>query len=244
MKYLKLFENKALNAIIKNKDININYITKLIKISSKSDLNYQDSEGKSILSISAYYGRLDIIKELINAGVDLNIQDKMGKTALMLATFNGELKTVIELINAGADLNIQDNHDNTALHWCNNIDILKVLIKGGINVNVQDDDGNTKLIHSANEGELEFVEELINAGADLNIKNYDDDNDTALVFAAFQNNMEIINILLKNKNKIDISDYYFFDYLDDENQKNIIDNFPKIYKEYQILKKSEKYNLI
>jgi ankyrin repeat protein len=246
MKYLKMFEaiteSKIFNAIYKNPNIDIKYAKKLISTSSKSDLDYQDPDGKSALLIAAYKGRLDIVKKLIIVGANLNIQDSKGNTPLMLAIYTNEIKVVKELINGGVDVNIKNMTDCCAIHLCNNIDILKVLIKAGADVNAQDGDGDTVLIYAANNEDLNTIKLLIHLGANVDIKNYD--GDTALVFAAFKNNMEIINLLLKNKNKIDISDYYFIDYLNDENQKNIIDNFPKIYKEYQFLKKSKKYNLI
>ncbi|MCK9417158.1 ankyrin repeat domain-containing protein [Candidatus Dojkabacteria bacterium] len=248
MKYLKLFEaiseSKIFNAISKNPYVNINYAKKLISTSSKSDLDYQDIENKSALSIASYYGILDIVKELIKAGANLNIQDSTGKTPLMLAIIKNEINIVKELIKAGADVNIKDNKNYYAIHWCNSYIYMEELIKVGADINVQDDDGNTVLIYAANNEHLSIVKELIKAGANVDIANYDDI--TALVCAAIKNNIKIVDILLKNrknKNKLNKNDYHFFEYLSDENKKYIIDNFPTLYNSYLLLNKIEKYNI-
>lgn len=246
MKYLKMFESitesKIFNAIYKNPNIDIKYAKKLISTSSKSDLDYQDADGKTALSIAAYKGKLDIVKELIKAGANINIQDIMGKTPLMLAVFADEMKVVKELIKAGADLNIKDKNDSCAIHWCLTCDDLEELIKAGADVNAQDGDGNTVLIYAANNEDLDIIKLLIRLGANVDIVNYDDN--TALIYA--KNNIEIVDILLKNrknKNKLNKNDYYFFDYLSDENKKYIIDKFPTLYKSYLYLSKIEKYNI-
>src|SRR5574344_1161776 len=216
MKYLKMFESitesKIFNAIYKNPNIDIKYAKKLISTSSKSDLDYQDADGKSALSIAAYKGKLDIVKELIKAGANLKIKDKNDSCAIHWCNKNlGEY--LEELIKAGADVNAQDGDGNTVLIYAANnedLDIIKLLIRLGANVDIVNYDDDTALIYAALKNNIEIV--------DILLKNR------------------------KNKNKLNKNDYYFFDYLSDENKKYIIDKFPTLYKSYLYLSKIEKYN--
>lgn len=57
-------------------------------IASKSDLNIKESSGGSTPLISAaLFGKTEIAKLLIDAGVMLNIQNNEGSTALITAAF-------------------------------------------------------------------------------------------------------------------------------------------------------------
>ena len=64
------------------------------------------------------FGHLDVVKELIAAGVDINAQTTAGSnTALIYAAYQGHDEVVHELLAAGADAHLPNNGyiDNTAL---------------------------------------------------------------------------------------------------------------------------------
>jgi len=76
------------------------------------------------LIASAFSGRADMIKLLIESGADVNVYIDRGSgfhshaTALHQAVYNGSLESVKLLINAGADLNAKDRiYDGTPLGW-------------------------------------------------------------------------------------------------------------------------------
>ena len=49
------------------------------------------------------------------------------------------------------------------------IDCLKELLKAGYELNATDSEGDTTLIFASSEGNVDYVKELIAAGADVNI---------------------------------------------------------------------------
>ena len=70
------------------------------------------------LHVACKFGHLDVVKELIAAGVDINAQTTAGSnTALIYAAYQGHDEVVHELLAAGADAHLPNNGyiDNTAL---------------------------------------------------------------------------------------------------------------------------------
>ena len=61
--------------------------------------------------------------------------------------------------------------------------ILELIRSNKGNLNAQDENGDTELILAARNGELEIVQALIHAGADVNLPNHR--GDTALIQAAY-----------------------------------------------------------
>lgn len=62
--------------------------------------------------------RLEVIDQLLAAGVDLQVRTE-GATALHLAAYHGKLSAVRHLVERGADPNSQDpEHAGTPLSWC------------------------------------------------------------------------------------------------------------------------------
>ena len=98
------------------------------------NVNYAPRNGIVPLCAAAFRGKVDIVKELIEAGADLNA----GRTTpLYLAAKEGHIGCVKELIQAGADLNIVDGNGNTPLTAATRsffFDCLSTLLKAGAEV--------------------------------------------------------------------------------------------------------------
>lgn len=69
---------------------------------------------QSALITAAQFGRLGVVKILLDAKANINIQDWCGRTALMAACYAGEEKVVDLLLKRKADVNI-NNDGFTAL---------------------------------------------------------------------------------------------------------------------------------
>ncbi len=67
------------------------------------------------LTTASYWGREDIVTEMMRDGANINIISTSSQTVLMFACIGGYLGIVTKLIGAGADLDIQDCGGNTAL---------------------------------------------------------------------------------------------------------------------------------
>ena len=77
------------------------------------ETKYED--GRTLLHIAAWKGRLDICKYLVSGGVDARAQDKYGNTPLHRAAYRGHLEVCKWLVSKGADVNARDNRFRTPL---------------------------------------------------------------------------------------------------------------------------------
>lgn len=80
-----------------------------------SNINQKEPFGGSSALISAsVFGKTEIAKLLIDAGVDLNIKNNDGSTALISAAFFCRPEIVKMLLEKGADKTLKNNFDQTA----------------------------------------------------------------------------------------------------------------------------------
>jgi ankyrin repeat protein len=80
----------------------IQYLDILLK--NDMDVNIQDIWGKTALIYASFYGRLEVVKYLVEDGkADVNIKTNTGWTALMLASKFGRLDIVKYLKSIGTE---------------------------------------------------------------------------------------------------------------------------------------------
>lgn len=104
----KIFEQ---NSLIDAANNSSSAVVKYILGNSDIDVNETDDKNWTALFYGAWNDNINIIKDLIKAGIDVNIKDENGFSALSIAAkFVGEdLDIVEELIAAGADLSIMSD---------------------------------------------------------------------------------------------------------------------------------------
>jgi hypothetical protein len=83
----------------------------------KTDVNYQDSEGRTALMKAAESKCGDITALLLERNALVNIVDNTGATALMFACKECYFSIAYTLVAAHAGIRIQDNEGNTALSY-------------------------------------------------------------------------------------------------------------------------------
>ncbi len=164
MKYIKLFENfdshdpyelmmiplnkKAEMIIeeIQSDKPNLNLVNDLIILGADLDWRYGDGLESTLLHVATNYGRVEVVRMLIDAGTNLNVQDNIGRTPLHWAAKNGIVKIARMLIDAGANVNVQDKDGQTPLHWAamyGRVEIARMLIDAGAKKNIPDNKGKT-----------------------------------------------------------------------------------------------------
>lgn len=97
--------------------------------------SYRKNDGFTPLHAAAAYGRISIVRQLIDKGADVNARDKEGQTALMKAVWNSHADVVGVLIQRGANLTASDAQGNTAVNMAkvkNDRRVLDTLVKVGI----------------------------------------------------------------------------------------------------------------
>ena len=141
------------------------------------------------LHLGATNGSATMIELLLRAGADVNQPNGNGTTALMLAAASGQTDAIKVLLDHGIDVNARDsNHGQTAVMFAaarNNGPAIRLLAEGGANLKImsyvtdvnpvekektrgRQVGGNTALHFASREGQMDAVQALVTAGADVN----------------------------------------------------------------------------
>jgi uncharacterized protein len=150
---------------------------------------------------AALRGRVDSLRELIDAGADVNVQNENGYTPLMAAAHDGRLECIKLLIERGADVNRQDESGFTALTNAvqhSNEQTVQLLISNGADVNLRTKASFTPLMFLAYNNYppaniSEVANALLSAGADRDAE--DGSGETALKHARKKGAQELIALL-------------------------------------------------
>ena len=78
-------------------------------------LSHCNRNGDDALIFAAWFGHLQIVQGLIQAGANVNHANKQGATPLIYAAERGHLDTVVCLCRAGANVHHRDNASVSAL---------------------------------------------------------------------------------------------------------------------------------
>jgi uncharacterized protein len=119
------------------------------------------------LILAAKQGRVEIMRETINAGADVNVKDDLFGNPLVAAAAGG------------------------------NPDAVKLLLESGANVNASDGDGYTALMRAVMNEDAALVRELLARGAAPNARHTKlAGNPTALTLAKSKQNETIVKLLI------------------------------------------------
>jgi ankyrin repeat protein len=160
-----------------------------------------------------------VVELLLKKGVDINFSDANGCNALHIASANGFTDTTKLLLEYWAhhkseqkgdifDIDVPDNLSLTSLMKAsinNHLEIVKMLLNFGANPRIRTKNGESALTLACMQENLQIVEKLIVAKADVN--EIDEHKRTPLLKAARHNSKnEILELLLKNGARHDLAD--------------------------------------
>ena len=136
------------------------------------NLNTTDDKGRTALHIAVETGALDIVSLLISQGAKIDVQDNRGRTPLLIAVNNDDLETIQLLSDAGADFSITDKEGNSpaSISFFKPTSLLRYLVNEE-NVNNPAIDGRPLLHVSAGLGLCDYLEVLLDKGADTTLRN-------------------------------------------------------------------------
>ena len=127
-------------------DGNLAEVMRIIEDDSVDMVDIVDDVGWTPLHYAAYFGHMDIVLALLEAGANPNNQNEYGETALHFAALFGHLDIVETLLVAGINPNKQDDDGKTALHWAaknGDLDVFQAIVAGGGDPNIVDGNGKT-----------------------------------------------------------------------------------------------------
>ncbi len=184
-------------------DGNLTEVRALIK--AEANVNAKDRNGMTPLMFAAKQGYEKMVQELINAKAELNAQDNQGMTALIIAVKEDHLEVVKMLLAAGKGDAGAKKPDGvmkfiSSLTGHSEPEPTPSAMK--IDVNRKDKEGMTALSYSTSKGNLEMVQTLLDANADVNAKRLVSSGLlgwTALSLAIEENHAPIVLALLAAK---------------------------------------------
>lgn len=186
-------------------------------------LEARDPDGLSAVLLATYYGRKEILDDLLGRGPRLTVFEAAaagvlervreavaedaslatafaadGYTALGLASFFGHLEIVNLLLGRGAEVNVPSRNEMAVvpLHSAaaaRHFAIAEVLIENGADVNVSSSGGSTTLHRAAQNGQLPLVRLLLEHGARPDVA--DDEGVTPRQLARKENHTEVADLL-------------------------------------------------
>lgn len=133
------------------------------------------------LMVAANRGALDLVNHLLSVDANVNAQSEGGFTALILS--------ILSYNEICAIKQVENDSSNPSMA------VIKRLLEAGADVNKVTDGGNTPLQEAALQGNLDIVNLLLAANAEVNYKN--EYSETALMVASLKNgNPTVVETLI------------------------------------------------
>ena len=158
-----------------------------------TQINVQDSLGKTPLYFASTHGYKEIVEFLLAYGADSELANFYNERPLTKAAEFGHYDIVKILLEHGAKVNCKDDFDSTPLHdgaRKGNRQIVDILLLYGADINSKDKIDETPLHQAARRGNIENVKSLVEHGADLYAR--DKNNQTPKDVALQYNHKEIV----------------------------------------------------
>ena len=170
-------------------------------------VDVQDRFTRTPLHKASIYGRVDVMRWLLDHAADVNARKGDRWTPLHLAAHNMHPDAVQALLEHGADVNSQNDEDKTplyeALFYPDTsleekvvVDIVQRLLEHGANPNIRDRSQSTPLHRASSKGWVEVVRLLLSYGA--NAEEEDEEGRTPIQVASSKGHHETTNLLLEH----------------------------------------------
>src|SRR5689334_3911787 len=125
-------------------------------------VNAHANDGFTPLGLAVFFGHVETVKALIEAGADVNLpsRESMKVTPLASASAARQLEIAGLLIEHGANVNARATNDLTPLHESaatGKIEFTKLLLEHGADVNAKTTDGKTPLDYAREHNQQEMI---------------------------------------------------------------------------------------
>ena len=163
------------------------------------DINVQDVEGRSPLSLAAWRGDTATVDILLNAQAQVNIRDHSCKSPLLWALQAPTPTCAKLLLQYDADATVVNNNGQDALYFASyyfdDEALIQSLLKSGADVNRISGRGGSTIANAARHGYLRSAKALLDGGANVDI--LDHEGDSPLMEALLRGQTEAARFLLE-----------------------------------------------
>ena len=131
--------------------------------------DFKSAEAADTLARVARYGKAEVVRDLVSAGVPINGQNDSDNPTLVQAATQGDAIMLRTLLEAGAGTNASNLANAVvAAAGSGKVDALRVLLSAGGNIKSRDDLNRTALMAAATSGSPAMVEEVLKSHPDVN----------------------------------------------------------------------------
>ena len=180
------------------------------------DVNARKTDGWTPLHVASFFGRLEIVRALLDFGASTNAENIYGETPLFLVS-RGEYASQDDgaciarlLLERGSDANARRKDHWTALHVSSHLarhEIMRILLDHGANPKAKNRQGKDSLNlvsrgeYGSEEDGVQVARLLLERGVD--VRSSDREHWTPLHSASFSGKSEIARLLLDHGAKVD-----------------------------------------
>ena len=129
-----------------------------------------DEPDPAALVRAAAAGRLETVRELLEAGAPVDGRDAHGRTAVTAAADGQHVEVVRALVDAGADVDLQDDDRSNPLLLCGengNVALLREVLRGDPDLGATNRYGGVALIPASDRGHVDMVRALLETEIDV-----------------------------------------------------------------------------
>jgi len=163
-----------------------------------ADVNYSEKQGDTVLMMASWFGKLDIVKLLIERKANIHLKNDNEQNALHYASMRGHVKIVKLLLAKGAGLEDEDNKGYTPIVCVaqfGHTALLEFFKRRGANLFHRDSEEHTILHWTAYNKHPLATTWILNEGIDIHAK--DSKGRTSVHWAAKQGNQGILELLVE-----------------------------------------------
>jgi ankyrin repeat protein len=137
---------------------------------TQADLNRRDESGATPLSIAAYAGQLELVREMLRQGALPDQVGAQGLTPLGAAAWQGHELVVQDLLREGARVDMPGTTGQLPLHLAcasGRVKVVRMLLQQGADWRAPNRQGRHALEEAAYFGQVPVMQALVDAGANL-----------------------------------------------------------------------------
>ncbi len=176
--------------------INDHFDVARVLLERGSDANAQNMDGSTPMTLAVSNGNLSMMDLLLQKGAEVEKIGERGLSPLEIVSRGGHTAAIQWLLMRGADINPRNACPLVEAMFANQPHIVRILQDAGANINAMNQLGYTALGAAVKQGNMNIVQRLINAGADVSLSRRGLADGTPLHMAAFKGDEALVSLLL------------------------------------------------